>query len=160
MLIKNPAPPLTLEQLEAFERRVGVTLPPAYREFISTGHGGQPEPAFIVIRDGDKRWETWVSSFYAIISQSPMWLTIEDCPQWMWDELPHGALPIASTPRLGTFVLFTFDDRHGQVWAKDFDGCDEGDDPEKALYFVATDFNAFLAQLNPFPEDFGKHSKT
>ena len=40
----NPYGPLSEERLQAFEKKLGVTLPPDYREFLKRYNGGKPEP--------------------------------------------------------------------------------------------------------------------
>jgi hypothetical protein len=72
--IRNPGPPLSREQLNEIERRLGVTLPTEYASFLLTFNGGDPAPGWIHFGDGDGDYaevtQFWSAEMMASETQS------------------------------------------------------------------------------------------
>lgn len=139
--------PVKERQLAAFEVDYKLPLPDSYRAFLLRSNGGQPVPSAFPIRDFPSNPYGVVQAFFGLNAAIPT----EDLNNVMADLtnlVPSGVIPIACTDgddflcidRRASGEPVVFWDR------KPFWGENIWDDDD--LYFVAANFEAFLASLD------------
>ena len=143
MEIENPGPNLNLRDVAAFEARVGIDLPDAYRKFLLLYNGGTPTPDNVDVPSAPGT-PTDIQVFFGIgrpIESSDLsWnlsLVVERCPTLC-------ALPIACDSGGGLFCLKI---ENGTAMAVIY--CDL-DAPDCVSYAVAPNFEMFVSRLRPF----------
>lgn len=140
MDIIEPGEKVTLEEVAAFEEKIGHRLPSAYRDFLLAHNGGRPIPAVVDIDDcpsGASEVQVFLGLTGAFESE-----TLE----WSWNafrgRIPERLLPIADDPFGNLFCLSLEGMDAGQILF-----LDRYEESESRPYFVAKDFNEFLSKL-------------
>lgn len=141
---------VTPDEVEAFEKKIGHRLPPAYREFLLAHNGGRPIPAVIDIDDcpsGASEVQVFLGLTGTFESE-----TLE----WSWnvfrERIPERLLPIADDPFGNLFCLSLEGTDAGQVLF-----LDRYEESESRPYFVAKDFNEFLGKIYEYKDDEDGH---
>ncbi|MFO1079345.1 MAG: SMI1/KNR4 family protein [Reyranellaceae bacterium] len=139
-------PPLTKARIEIIEKRLGVTLPGPYKDFLLQYNGGRPKPMFFPIRDFARGTSGAVHYFFDIDGSMDGYNL-----DWTFEifkgRVPKGFFPIAGD-EAGNLICLAYEgDRLGEVYFWDHD--EEGD-PRTArnVYFVASSFEEFLESLH------------
>lgn len=144
--IIRSGPPLSSEQLDEVEQRMGSAIPPVYREFLLQNNGGRPVPnAFLYRRsDGTTAGEGGVNTFLGIGDAEST--DIEWHRSMYEDRIPSNFFPIADDPGGNLICLSTSGDDVGAVYFWDHE--EESDPPTyDNVYFIAPDFQTFLDTL-------------
>jgi hypothetical protein len=138
--LSGPTPPELIQQLE---RRIGRSLPTAYREFLLKHDGGRldsnGDAADVIFSLGPVESET-----------SGIWYNLDNyagrAPSWL--------LPVASDEYGNLFAISVRDEDDGSVWFWDHEREAEEDEPptEENLTYRAKDWQAFLDSLEPPPD--------
>jgi hypothetical protein len=142
----QPHGPASEQDVAAVERRLGITLPPAYRAWLlAVGGGTLSDYAVIPGTEGN-----------GLIDQFE---TVDKLVRYQDSQthelIPPGYLVIALGSG-GRLTIRTADDDNGSVWWADFDKADEldlaGDTPEgptpEIMVRLADDFPSLLALLD------------
>jgi SMI1-KNR4 cell-wall len=133
MRTREAAKPATPKAVESFERRFGLALPKAYREFLVMANGGRPERDLVTVPGCVGSPYARIHFFFGI--GHPM-----ECYDLAWNfeqasDLPSGLLPIATTE--GADMLCLTPSGSVVFW----DGYDN------AVFPIAESFEGFLEQL-------------
>lgn len=137
--------PLAPSDISSFESQFGVTLPVQYREFLQRTNGGQPTPSTFEIPNCDDSAK--VDLFYGIGSVGdPGDLGTEY--EQVREELPAGFLPIARDPGGNYVLLCTTAEQSGEIYYWDANHFFEQSDESADTYWVAKNFDDFLAGLH------------
>lgn len=135
-------PPLREEDVMRFERRFGLVLPAAYRQFLLATNGGRPERDLFAIQSIEGHPVGRIHVFFGL--NDP----IESCNlDWNLDvfgeRIPAGLLPIATTEGADKICLSVADRRSGRVLY--WDGSAPAGEP--TLHVLADDFASFVSSL-------------
>jgi SMI1/KNR4 family protein SUKH-1 len=135
-------PPITDEDVATFERKHKLTLPSSYRQFLLRTNGGRPERDLFSIEGLEGAPEGRIHVFFALND------TMESC-RLDWNlrafagRIPSHLLPIATTEGADQVCLSLRGKHGGAVFY--WDGyAQPGEDN---LYFLASDFDRFVASL-------------
>ena len=149
--MEEQGPKLSDVDISALEARLGVALPLSYRQFLLVFNGGVPTPDNVDV-EGLEGGAADVQVFFGVGR------AIEaTCIEWntatLTERLDSWLVPIASDSGGSVFCLSVRREDHGSVLYCDLTSVfgDLGIRPP--LYFVARDFEAFVAKLRPFTED-------
>jgi hypothetical protein len=140
--IQNPGRRLSNEEVQLFERRLGLGLPGSYRTFLLEYNGGQPCPDCVDI-PGLEGSPTDIQLFFGIdrevVSSNLDW-NLETYP-----ELPlRGLLPIACDSGGGLFCVRFAGSETGQIeFVNAPSECN-------ASYLVSPDLGQFLSAIRDF----------
>ena len=129
------------DSIAAFEREHGVTLPPDYREFLSSSRGGSPTPRWSSFgRDGD-----FVMYVYGI-HQGAQWKRLSYAVEQFRHDLSR-FLPVAISNGGNYFLLRLSEPDRGAVYFYDHEL--EGFDPPtfESLIRISDSFSSWLACL-------------
>ena len=147
----GPAP--SSATLSALEARLGNPLPARYRAFLLRHNGGVPAPAFYPLEGMEDNPVGDVQLLFGLE-------TGEDYNDLRWyaeeilDELPAGLLPVGITNTGNLISIWIAGERTGQVYL--WQNYAESEPVEwtrsglSNLYFIADDFDAFLASLHDY----------
>jgi hypothetical protein len=148
---------LSPASIERAEMELGVTFPQEYREFMLAHNGGEPDPSFFVLKRRKTADLMWVQMLCPITSSRIDSLNLrgqnEKVAEYAeaGDPVPPGCFAIGYTGAGDNLLLFTSGRRKGQVWLKVWDELDASEgsqnDPEDAMYRLATSFKGFLRTL-------------
>jgi hypothetical protein len=135
-------PPLEAETLRSFEKKYGLVLPGAYREFLLATNGGRPERDLLKFDGLDGASPCRIHLFFGL--NDP----IESCNlDWnlevFKDRVPSSLLPIATTEGADLMCLEVGGERAGRLFY--WDGHARAD--ARSLYLLANDFASALAAL-------------
>ena len=137
--------PITSEDIEQTEAKLGIPIPEPYRTFLLNNNGGRPEPDGLDI-DGLSGDETAVRSFFAVKDADEI-NTIDYNLDLLREGYPHkNVLPIAVDISNGIFSLDLEEGKGFPVVYFEWGGA-WGNKPYEPLH-VAADFNAFLSMLH------------
>lgn len=129
--ILDPGPKLSTLQLAAFEGRLGIELPEAYRDFLLETNGGFPTA----------RKFSESSIWYFLEVEPNDWnLDLEGRLEGIKDSIPSGMIPIADDQLGNAVLLGVAADKRGTVWFWDHE------EPEK-LVRLADNFRDFVDSL-------------
>lgn len=151
--IKDQRPPVSAERLAEAEARlaaIGTRIPPSYKAFLAQQDGGKPVRNVFSFRQHDRDQEDFVRLFYGI-AESPNGDLVSRADTAR-NNLPADVLPIATDNFGNLIVLDGREGRDGPVlfWDHEF----QSDPPsEDDLFWVAPDFETFLAQLREHVDD-------
>jgi hypothetical protein len=146
-------PPPTAEALRGLEDRLGAPLPPSYRAFLQRYNGGVPEPAFYPLEGMENNPVGDVQLLFGLE-------TGEDSDDLRWyveeiiSDMPAGLLPIGVTNTGNLICIWIAGERVGEVYL--WQSYAESEPVEwsrcgySKLYFIADDFDAFLASLHDY----------
>jgi hypothetical protein len=141
-------PPLRDADIDAFEQRVGVPLPPEYRAFLLVHNGGRVEPATLYAYPSAA-----IQYFLSIggpIDASTCWDTFRNPA---YPRMPPEHFPIAECEG-GDLLTMVFEGpERGHIYHWDHE--EEGDDTftYENLTVVATSLDELLAGLQPIDPD-------
>ncbi|MCB2261457.1 MAG: SMI1/KNR4 family protein [Candidatus Thiosymbion ectosymbiont of Robbea hypermnestra] len=147
--------PASRDEIAAFERKLGVKLPPAYVAFLTSTNGGQPTPDTFRVSWGNQPWagflETMsVGELYGLRDDEG--LSLEEGYESMAERIPGEAIPIGNDPGGSLLLLFVKGPFVGQVhiWIQDYEvDFERGEIPDMSnVGFIAEDFAKFLACLS------------
>ena len=137
MRISNPEHPVTNQELDEFERTVGLALPKQYRAFLLRSNGGVPERDAVDVPTCVTSPRAGVFHFFALRAEHD-YADLEWNYRHRWNGIGANILPIASTAGAHQFCL---DLASGRVLLHD----PYLDEPE--LHDVAPDFDTFMNLL-------------
>ncbi|WP_434041167.1 MULTISPECIES: SMI1/KNR4 family protein [Sorangium] len=146
--IENHGPKIFDVDVSNIERRLGAVLPDQYRRFLLACNGGSPTPDTVDV-EGFSGASTDIQIFFGIgriIQSSNLdWnLTV------LAERLEEGMLPIAADSGGNVFCLALQGHRRGSVFYCDLEPVFGNLAATPQLFQVASDFDAFMAQLRPF----------
>ena len=144
ILNPNPYGPLSEERLEAFERRIGTTLPPDYRAFLLRYNGGQPQPGGFWIKEGVEGSD--VCRFYGL-HDGPTWYMIEAYLERPQLGIPPGLLVIGDDGTGNRICLSVREDERGAVYFYDHELHPRNPETYEGITKLADSFTEFLAGL-------------
>ncbi|WP_230180076.1 SMI1/KNR4 family protein [Aquabacterium sp. CECT 9606] len=133
-------------ELAEFEQRSGLTLPAAYRDFLTRHNGGAPSPKRFTTQDG--KVESMVAWFFPLAGdgENSLWHEFEGFT--LAGQIPRQILPIARDPADNRIVLSTTGRDAGHVY---YWSWDEEPDPttcsRRYMRLIAPDFRAWLNML-------------
>ncbi|MDO9002362.1 MAG: SMI1/KNR4 family protein [Aquabacterium sp.] len=133
-------------ELAEFEQRSGLTLPAAYRDFLTRHNGGAPSPKRFTTQDG--KVESMVAWFFPLAGEgeNSLWHEVEGFT--LAGQIPRQILPIARDPADNRIVLSTTGRDAGHVYDWSWD---EEPDPatcsRRYMRLIAPDFQAWLNML-------------
>ncbi len=136
-------PLLQEEDLSAFEKTHGLSLPSAYKEFLLATNGGRPERDLFTINGLEGNPLGRIHLFFGL--RDP----VESCNlDWnldvFRDRVPADLLPIATTEGADKLCMLMTGARAGAIFY--WDGHAQAGDSN--LYALADDFAAFIASLH------------
>lgn len=152
--LERTGPPLSAQDLEEFEERVGVTLPDEYRQFLLTVNGGWATTDFHhpLTADGD----FGIDCLYGIGIEDE-YRSMERSLEAYEGRYPSEFLPVGEDPG-GNLVLIQWrGDDVGSIHFWDHE--EEADEDEPAthrnLTRISDGFAAYLEELEPYelPEE-------
>ncbi len=120
---------LTLENLKAFETRLGTRLPESYRRFLLKHNGG---------RGNGAKGFGYLHHFFGI-HQGPNWSRLSHFAE-LNGIIPNGFLPIATNPCGDEICLCIFGANRGAVY---FWNHEAGPEPSASLTKLADGFKSF-----------------
>ncbi len=145
--IINAESAISLHQLQAAEKELGLAFPEAYRTFLLQHNGGQPEPNTFRFDDG-KSLEV-VGCFFSIDEQED---SLANLAKTYRPYLHSDLLPIATDPFGNLICVATKGAHRGQVffWLHEGDSLSETPIPRADCRLVATSFDAFMNAFEPY----------
>ena len=146
--VDEQGPPIEASVIDAFEKKHGLQLPEAYKNFLLQTNGGRPRPGNFPITGLDKNPYGSIQAFYGLKTEHRS----EDLDVIL-DELqaptvPKGILPIACTGYEADELVIDLRDPAAPV--KFFDSVPFWGNnvwKESYLHPVAVNFDALLASL-------------
>lgn len=140
MDIIEPGESITVEEISAFEEKIGHRLPSAYRDFLLAYNGGRPIPALVDIDDCPSG-ASEVQVFLGLTGEFE-----SETLEWSWNvfrgRIPERLLPIADDPFGNLFCLSLEGMDAGQILF-----LDRYEESESRPYFVANNFTEFLTKF-------------
>ncbi len=141
--IETPGQALSQSDVQNLEKKLGVTLPDDYRNFLLTYNGGSPRPEGIDIQGyGDSDVQVFFGIGRAIESSCIGWNL-----ETLGDRLPEGLVPVASDSGGNVFCISLRKQDYGFVLYADLDAVFGDLAAGTPLYRVAANFLAFLESL-------------
>lgn len=141
--VVEPGPPISEDDVQGLERRVGISLPREYRDFLSKNNGGCPLPAVYHIR-----WKTNpegdVERFYGIATDESDDDLEKMIKEWA-DVMPKGHIPIGRACTGDQIVLCVKGLHRDSIYYWDLYDVDSK--PERRVHLIARSFKKFLACL-------------
>ncbi|QRN96296.1 SMI1/KNR4 family protein [Archangium violaceum] len=140
---REGGPPLFEQDVRSFEKKHGLVLPAAYREFLLATNGGRPERDLLTIKGLEGNSLGRIHVFFGL--RDP----VESCNlDWnldvFGDRIPSELVPIATTEGVDKICLSVVGERAGAIFY--WDGHARAG--ERSLYFLAGDFASFLSSLD------------
>ena len=142
--LTKQAPAVSRGEIEAFEKRQGISLPDAYKTFLLTTNGGEPTPDRLII-SGWRGKSTCVSRFFGLSEGGHY--DLEKSLSGVEDYVPTGFVPIAEDSGGNLLCLGIKDTHAGKVFFWDHEQ-PQGDDPRN-LREVANSIDELLDKLIP-----------
>lgn len=142
---------LAARQIDAFERDLGRSIPPEYREFLFQHNGGRPEPSEFAMA-GLRKGTTELGAVRCFLGIG----TPEETENLDYvlgvfgDRMPSRIFPIARDPG-GNFICISSEGADaGMVYFWDHEReTDTGELPgDQNLYLIADSFDEFLNMLS------------
>lgn len=137
-----PGKPATEEQIAAFEKIEGVTLPAGYRAFLETYNGGRPIPD--AFRFGTKPGSL-LNTFFELDEGEGETDDLQTMCDRYRRRIPHTMMPIACDAGNNVILLGVHGEHYGRVYFLD------QMDP-RPIFEIAPSFEAFLGSFEPPPE--------
>lgn len=146
---KTYHPPLVIDNIEEFERKMDINIPPSYRSFLLTNNGGKPNPDGFMYLQDKKEYRSCVHRFLGI--HEGEYSNLETYLKTYADRLPKDMFPIAHDPG-GNLICIKYDDFEQGVFFWDHENeALEGLVPwNKNLHKIADTFDLFLESLTIF----------
>ena len=140
MKTTESGPPIGETEVDAFEKKYNISLPPAYRRFLIETNGGRPErDAFSVPGFTESSIQVFLGLNDPITSCNLDW-----CREVYSDRLPEHIMPIATTGLADIVCMSIGQDTAGAVYY--WDGVHISPTYGE-LYLVANSFEEFLERL-------------
>jgi hypothetical protein len=140
-------PSVSLEDLQALERRYSIALTEDYAQFLVETNGGQPSLTAFDVPD----WPGKRADVHYLFELGTGKYGLEYWIEFLRDDLPEGMIPIA-VDLGGNFICLELQDPYrGDVYYWDSSpdhGLTEDDD---TLFLVAESFREFLSKLYRSP---------
>lgn len=139
--IRNPLSP---EDLDKLEQKIGLKLAEPYREFLLLYNGGRPKPNLFPLANNASDSHGMLLSFLCVqegdVYHLPTWI------RRLSDRVPSGFIPIAVDPGGNVICLALSGDKQGKVYFWDHEEeVEEGQVPGfQNMYLIADDFETFL----------------
>jgi SMI1-KNR4 cell-wall len=129
------------KELLIFEEKVGINLPPDYRQYLLKYNGGSPVPSdFNIPNHGMNSIDEMFG-----IHNGPKYLSLESNFETYKNRIPHGLLPIAND-NFGNILCIGFlGEAKGQIYFWDHEECDDGDWSD--IVRISDSFTSFLNSL-------------
>jgi hypothetical protein len=139
--------PITIDQVDSFEKMIGSKLPTDYREFLLASNGGDPGES--VFDSGDELGLLVVQEFLGLGDKTLDYTLERNYETYvLQDRLPAGMLPIASEPGGNLFCLGISPEHFGKVFFWDHELEDYEFQYEFENMILLTDsFSRFIADL-------------
>ena len=135
---------ITPADVAGVEKRLGVTFPAEYRQFLLITNGGCPEPNVFAVPD---RGDAMVGVLYGIRGKSfSCDLEYEFENATMWRPLPPGIITVGSDPGGNQLLLETLGRHAGRLLFWDRTGIWVRDDGQNT-FPIADTFTALLDSL-------------
>lgn len=137
-------PPIGDVDVDGFERRTGVTLPPQYRRWLLAHNGGRPDPSrFNYKGESGPYTDSLISLFFSL---SDMEADITQFKVWQ-QRMPDELVPIADDPFGNRICIGTAGPHEGKVYFWDHE--EEQDEPTyDNCHLLADSFEEFLNGLH------------
>ena len=149
--LRKPGAPVTVEQLDAFAKKHGVSLPATYRDFLLKHNGGVPEPSTFDIGDGIAEVD-----YFCGVDAGQERIELANLLAAYKGRLPRRMLPIAESMGGNLYCVSTRGADEGSVYFWDHESEDEEDpDDEDAISLIAISFNAWINSFTPDPKTGG-----
>ena len=137
-----PGTPATDEQIAAFERIEGVTLPADYRQFLKTHNGGRPIPDCFPIGTDNG---SLLNTFFVLGEGEGETRDLQtECDRHR-GRIPHTLMPIGCDAGGNIILLGVHGEHRGRVYFLDHMN-------PRPIYEIAPSFAAFLNSFEPRPE--------
>ena len=136
-----PRKPATEEQIVAFEKIEGVTLPEGYREFLKTYNGGRPIPD--AFRFGTEPGSL-LNTFFELGEGEGESNDLQTMCDQYHHQIPPTMMPIACDAGNNIILLGVYGEHRGRVFFLDFMN-------PRPIFEIAPSFEAFLNSFEPRP---------
>ncbi|HWO19370.1 MAG TPA: SMI1/KNR4 family protein [Kofleriaceae bacterium] len=137
-----PGKPATDEQIAAFEKIEGVTLPAAYRAFLKTYNGGRPIPDAFPYGDDDG---SLMHAFFELDEGEDESFDLQTICRRYRGRIPHTVMPIGCDAGANIILLGVHGEHYGRVFFLDHMN-------PRPIFEIAPSFEAFLDSFEPRPE--------
>lgn len=151
----------SIDDISAFEKRIGYLLPEDYKEFLLKTNGGSFDCYKVI--DTERFGKTspeMVDLIYGLNSESYSDLDDKFNTYHIEDKrMPDGLIPIAGDPGGNHFCIALGEGKNGEIYFWDHELEVEFDSPEQAknyyenCFFVCGSFSEFLQKIYDAPED-------
>jgi cell wall assembly regulator SMI1 len=147
VIVRESEQPLQLHDLEAAEKRLGLTFPEEYRAFLLKHNGGRPTPREFNFLDPDGvPSNSLINFFLAIYDGTIDNLEISYRTFTLKERMPANIVPIANDPFGNQICISVAGEDIGKVYFWDHER--EPDEPSyENLSLIADSFNEFLSRL-------------
>jgi cell wall assembly regulator SMI1 len=131
--------PASLELIHRLEQRIGASLPPSYRDYLTEQDGGR-------LADNSEAAKTVFG-----LGDVPDWANIWDKLDTYQGRIPTWLLPVAQDEYGNLFTISLRSQDNGSVWFWDHEEeANEGEPPsEDNIQYKTADWPTFLNQLTP-----------
>lgn len=144
--IKSPLEKISREEIQAFEKKVGLSFPKDYEEFLVKYNGGVPSPASFDFYD--KSDASTISSFFAITKNNNDAENIDWILRVYNGRLPKYFLPIASDLGDNLILLDCSLENKGVFFWDHEEEADEDEEPTMDnMHYLSENFESFLLCL-------------
>jgi hypothetical protein len=143
--------PLTEEEIDRTEKRIGRRIPPAYRKFLLEYNGGSPDPSdFTMATSPHGKTELGTIKSFLGIGTDKATLNLDYILETFEGRLPADLFPIARDPGGNLIALGTEGSKTDKVYFWDHEReADEGNPPtNRNLYLVSESFDQFIGSLH------------
>lgn len=147
-IIKGGKLPLSKEQIEVVEKRMGIRLPDDYKEFLMQFNGGQPEPATFDFTgvDGCEN-DSVVNNFLSIHDGKEDNFEIDYFFYTKNKRIPDNVAPIARDPAGNLICICLSGSNRGKIYFWDHELEFEKPGPSNLAY-IAKSFSEFFSMLH------------
>ena len=148
--VTDPAEPISLDEIKEAEKRMGLTLPKDYRDFLLESNAGRPEqPCVFEMKDPhrDSMQEGTVERFLGITKSERT--NLEDRVNGSRDRMPPDVIPIAYDPG-GNLICLSIKGKHKDevyFWDHEFEAEEDEEPTRDNLYLISKSFSGFLKDL-------------
>jgi len=145
--ISDSYPPLIKADIAELERKLGISFPFDYKNFLLAHNGGHPTPDSFSIKGEAEGSKSMIQGFFGI--QAGEYDNLFDTMQRYHSRVPANFLPIAYDPGGNLICLSVAGEDMGKVYFWDHEEeAEEGEPPSyDNVYFVADSFNDLLNSL-------------
>lgn len=140
----------TLEEVAAFEKKIGFKLPSQYREFLLKQNGGMPDPQFIDLPGHPNVENCMVGYLRGLYGNMHPIESLDYAVEKEMSCFPKGHLPIARANDIFTISLLG---NPGAIYFWDHESPEDEDDDGNVVYrksdgyLIASSLNEFLTRI-------------